>query len=649
MTFTLPSIALSRFFASASILLVLSASHLAQAATITVDNTQDSNSAFVRACTSAPNDCSFWGALLLANTTAESDTIAFNIPTDEDAGCSGLTGVCRIVAPPLNFSVVHPVIIDGLTQPGASANTLSAANQGVNMDLKIELTRNAFRPSGITFLRSVTLRGLAIVRVTVSGAIEDAFIRTYPSSGDNVYVVEGNILGGTAAGGFESSSANAYFFRFGECFVQNLSATTMQLRVGGLLPAQRNYFLGGQPALKAAACINSVVTQADIVIQGNLFGTTKNGLAAVIGQVNAYTWINLELSGSPTALVGGADPSARNVFTRPVDQVVATSSTANGSTILRVQGNYIGLGVDGVTPLVVPFDPQRFGGTLFNVRRALIGGTAAGERNLFVGNDSVTMVLANGTNNVLSNTYIGNRMFRAVQVLEAPVPASPQVSAFAVAANAVTFSYSVSPTPAQTYPLTVEFYKTIGGNNPSVLLGRDTYLAGEAGTTKAISLPLPPGVTLDANDVVVASANAANGQGVSEFSWYPSLLTFVGNNEAVLNRCTPIRVRLQALGPFRPNGSVRIGNGPLTNSGVNICTATLVPAVAGPYIAEGICALNMRQIGQRTLYAAYDYDFDNFRTESGTQPAATRTINTVTAPSGDALFKDGFEAINCAG
>ena len=106
-----------------------------------------------------------------------------------------------------------------------------------------------------------------------------------------------------------------------------------------------------------------------------------------------------------------------------------------------------------------------------------------------------------------------------------------------------------------------------------------------------------------------------------EFSRYISLLSFVGNAPAVQDQLTPIRVRMQAIGSFRPQGKVTISDSLLSNSGVRRCTATLA-ATASSFIAEGECNLAIRGLAgtSTVLYAQYESDFDNFRNENGGQP-----------------------------
>ena len=143
--------------------------------------------------------------------------------------------------------------------------------------------------------------------------------------------------------------------------------------------------------------------------------------------------------------------------------------------------------------------------------------------------------------------------------------------------------------------------------------------------------------------MILASASANDNRGSSEFSRYVSLLTFVGNAPAFANQITPVRIRMQAIGPFRPQGTVTISDDLLSNSFARRCTATLMPT-ANALIAEGECNLAIRgNAGSTTLlYAQYESVFDNFRNENDGQPTANRNISII-APLPDNIFRDGFE------
>ncbi len=619
------------------------------AAVFTVDNTQNSGSVFLQACTSAPNDCSFLGAVAAANLTTAEDTIAFNIPVAEDAGCVSATGTCQIRLPSSVLNFTQPIIIDGYTQPGATPNTLSGAGLGLDMQLKIELLRaQTSTQNGLYFQGSAKITGIAFN--VDAFTLQAALLRASPaqlSDTTQTLLLEGNIFGAPPSGITNNQTVQVKWFEVESGQMVFPQVPNRVIRVGGTLPAQRNWILSGDPALSYKGALQVGQTQT-FTVQGNLFGTTKNGLAAINGGINAWRWIEMAFSGNPTIVVGGSAAAARNVFVRPVTNVIEQQNAGTGATTTKVLGNYFGLGVDGMTPLTVPFDPLRPGDAILAMKRTQIGGALPGEANQFVGNYVSTVILDPTTSSVRENIFLANTAFgiiRKVPFGDAPDPNTPRISAYTPSATTVDFSYDINRTVAQaSYPLTVLFYKTGLGNNPTQLIGSDTYTAINATLTKTVTFPIPSGVTLDSNDVVIASSYASGDLGSSEFSRYISLLTFVGNAPAVQDQLTPIRVRMQAVGPFRPQGKVTISDSLLSNSGVRRCTATLTPT-ASPLIAEAECNLAIRGFAgtTTTLYAQYESDFDNFRNESYGQPTANRNISIV-APQVDQIFCDGFES-----
>ena len=143
----------------------------AGAQTFTVTNTNDSGAGSLRQAITSANA-----------STGTTDTIAFNI-----AG-AGVKTIAPTSALP---DITDPVIIDGYTQPGASANTLAVGNNAV---LLIELN-GASAGAGVQGLvirgGGSTVRGLVINRFQSHGIKID-------TNGGNI--IQGNFIGTNAAG-----------------------------------------------------------------------------------------------------------------------------------------------------------------------------------------------------------------------------------------------------------------------------------------------------------------------------------------------------------------------------------------------------------------------------------------------------------------
>lgn len=648
-----------------------------RAETFRVDTTETGNTAALRLCDDAADgDCSFHGALTRANATPEADVVAFDIPAASDSGCVGATGVCRVYLPQLGcggftgpFVVTAPLLIDGLTQPGASANTLPADGHGVDMQPRIELVRSGYCRSGLRFETSATIRGVAINQVAPVGGQTLPFLHFAGRDAAETYRVESSIIGGFADGTALAGDATIFNpILVSDCF-QCLGDWRNEAHIGGELPAQRNWLISGAPAIKVEATYDSPsLIGTEALIRGNLFGTNRSGNAAGFEPTTVEGWINVNVGSDARVQVGGPAPAARNVFATTIYPAIAPAPLSFPSTMgaatLVVQGNHFGLGADGLTPLSVRSQMYDRGGQTLRLARATIGGTETGEGNRFVSLYPTFIIESLGANQILANEFIGTislgliedtarssfgRVNDAGDADQHPTSGAvqnwPEILAFDVDGNQLVLDYRVDTLPANAvYPLTIEFYRA-DANNAAQFLGRDTYAAAEAGTTKSIVLPLPLGHALDSESMIIATANQSAHGGVSSFSWAPVSLIFTGNAPAIVDEPATVSVRLQALGPFRPRGRVEISDGP-GNPLAQRCIATLAPSATSPFRAEGQCSLTWQQAGSRTLTATYLDLHESFHADHGGTPTAARLIEIQSAPAGQGpMFCDGFEDV----
>ncbi len=147
-------------------------------------------------------------------TATDTDTIAFNIPA---AGVQSITPTSQLPA------LTDPAIIDGFTQPGASANTLVVGSNAVPL---IEIVGGSGPGSGLVIsANNTTVRGMVINRF--GSAI-------YVASGGNT--IEGNWLGIAADG--NTRLANVY-----DVFMSNSVGSANNL-IGGTTPGARNVMAG---------------------------------------------------------------------------------------------------------------------------------------------------------------------------------------------------------------------------------------------------------------------------------------------------------------------------------------------------------------------------------------------------------------------
>jgi hypothetical protein len=275
-------------------------------ATFTVTNTSDSGAGSLRQ------------ALIDADANAGPDTVEFAIPAS-DPGCV-VGGACTIaLASPL-AQVNDPVIIDGYTQPGSSANTDPVADNAV---LVIVLNGSALSggnglqvAGGATTVRGLVINGFPVSGITLTGADGN--------------VVEGNFIG-TDAGG-TAAIPNGTGGGHGVDILAGNGHT-----IGGLAPAARNLISGN-----AFTGIRINVLDA-ITIQGNLIGTQRDGVTPLGNGAHGVGFEFLGGSGSNN-VVGGRNAGEANVIAYNVADGVALQPNMNNIPIV---GNSIFANVRG--------------------------------------------------------------------------------------------------------------------------------------------------------------------------------------------------------------------------------------------------------------------------------------------------------------
>ena len=285
------------------------------------------------------------------------DTIAFNIPG---------AGVHTIALASALPTVLNPVVIDGYTQPGSSANT-NGTTAGSNAVLTVELdmTLSGLAPGLNLTGGTSTLRGLVVNR---------AFGNAIALAGDG-NVIAGNFIGtnpaGTAAGPGNVGDG--------------LFVNSANNRIGGIVPADRNVISANGVGIR--------ITQVSgNYIAGNLVGTNAAGTAGLgnLGQ---------GVTAGGTNIVGGGTAAERNVF---------SGNGQLGILILGpgtvVRGNYVGTDVTGTVAI-----PNQHGIEM-GAPNGIVGGTLPGEGNLVSGNILNGIVIssqANPNGTVVLGNFVG--------------------------------------------------------------------------------------------------------------------------------------------------------------------------------------------------------------------------------------------------
>ncbi len=388
---------MQNLLALASALLGLTFGAATHAATFTVNNTSDALGGSFRAAIIAIN----------AVPTPGPHTIAFIIPAS-DGNCAPATGVCTIsLLSGLPFAT-KVVVIDGYTQPGATANT-NPPNLGTNASLRVEISALATVGTNIVLgLSGSVVRGLILNR-RVGIAL----------GGTGGHVVEGTFIGTNADG-----SAG---FTDGQNGI-SVSTNSHNNVIGGTTPAARNVISGsGTGILISSASTPILGTQ----ILGNLIGTNAAGNAAIANELA----IALVQVGGKNTVIGGATATARNVISGNTSGIYDESSIIGASSNNTISGNYIGVDVTGSTAR-----GNTFYGVFTSSSGAVIGGSAPGAGNVIAASATIANVQIAGRDIVVQGNWIGT----GVSGTSAPIGFVP--SAFRVPGVFVTGNVAVTGT-----------------------------------------------------------------------------------------------------------------------------------------------------------------------------------------------------------
>lgn len=301
---------------------------------------------------------------------AGTDTIVFNIA---GGGVKTITPASALPA------ISAPLLIDGYTQPGASANT-NSLSAGINAVLRIELDQ-AQGQGGLVINAGgagTTIRGLVLNR-----GIDEIQINA-----DNV-TISGNFIGTNSAGTIALPSVSGGF--------------------GIRQNAGNNNTIGGS----AAADINLLAGDT----QGAIIVTNGNGTQILGNYIGTDVTGTLALNIS-TANPIGIDIVFDGVFFLTANTVISDNLiSGNGEGGVQagggglIQGNLVGTQRDGVSPL----GNLNFGGITINAGNGwAVGGAASGLGNTIAFNTGAGITVQNNTsghsilrNSIYSNSQLG--------------------------------------------------------------------------------------------------------------------------------------------------------------------------------------------------------------------------------------------------
>lgn len=436
-------------------------------------------------------------------TFGSSDTIDFNIPG---------SGLHRILVGAGNSfgslpTLIRPVLIDGTSQPGSSTNTLA---NGDNASTLVLIDGSSAGPNATgLFLAggSATIKGLDVFGF--GGG--DIAIRS------SVNAIVGDEIGFDLSGAPAASPHGV--------LIQDAGFNT----IGGTTPAARNVISG-----------NSVdgieILGTNNTVQGNFIGTAPTGTSAVGNGAGAPASAGggVQLIGADNNTIGGTVAGARNV--------IAGNAVAgildNGAQNNVIQGNFLGVSADGVTPV-----PNATGVWLIGTNPAspaknnLIGGTVAGGGNLIELNSGAGVAVSGTTatgNGILGNSIFANGGLGIDLGNDGVTPNSPGgvgglhtgpnnlqnfplITAISFGLSSTTIQGTLNATPSMTFRL--EFFSSATCNTSGFGQGQEflgfTNVTTDGSGNTSFNVPIAFAIPASASISATATDPA---QDTSEFS-----------------------------------------------------------------------------------------------------------------------------------
>ena len=157
--------------------------------------------------------------------------------------------------------------------------------------------------------------------------------------------------------------------------------------IGGTAPHAGNVISGNNG-------VGVAILTDHTTVQGNLIGTTADGLSPLGNRGGGVVIYNYH-GGDTDNHIGGSSPSARNVI---CDNSSDGVSLYNGASSETIQGNYIGVGSDGVTLMGNHYQGVYVTGS---------GNTISGNVLSGNGKSGVTLAGTGATGNVVAANLIG--------------------------------------------------------------------------------------------------------------------------------------------------------------------------------------------------------------------------------------------------
>lgn len=350
--------------------------------------------------------CSLREAINAANALGGVDQISFAIGTG-----------ARTIAPTSPLPVVaDPLTIDGTTQPGFAGSPLIEINgQGAGTSAGLETNSGATTIKGLVVNRfslgGIRLRGLnhlvsgCYIGIDLGGTVDLgnglAGIRVYDgySTVGGTTAAARNVISGNSSGIDVAGTATTIVGNYigtnaaGTWALGNSVEGVVIDNTAGLGATIGSAAAGGGNVISGN---NEGVTSygSEFIAMGNLVGTNAAGTASL-----GNLWAGFQTYGAFTAQIGGTGAGAGNV----VSGNQAGIYVSNGSSALLVQGNRVGTNAAGTVAL----PNSQSGVEVDSSPGFVLGGTAAGARNVISGNTLVGVSVVDSDGVKIQGNFVG--------------------------------------------------------------------------------------------------------------------------------------------------------------------------------------------------------------------------------------------------
>jgi hypothetical protein len=350
----------------------------------------------------------------------------------------GVSSVARSSRPRPRFSL--PELLEGRMLLSAyvvsntddsGAGSLRDAINSVNADPTASTITFAIGAGVQTITPGSALPALT-QQVTIDG--------TAPSSFPDQKIVLSGLSAGAGANGLELDAANSVI---NGLVIGGFSGSGVYLPAGGGDVISNNYIGTDVTGTTAVAngtgvlvssngnqLVDNLISgnQLDGVrisgdgnsVQGNLVGTDAAGTAALpngtLNHLNGVPLNGVTVVNATNTTIGGLTAAARNIISGNNEDGVAFISDSGTGNV--VEGNYIGLDITGTVAVSNLLHGVDLGtDQKLSVSNVIIGGTAAGARNVIAGNLGNGVWISASTNNVVEGNFIGTDITGAASPL----------------------------------------------------------------------------------------------------------------------------------------------------------------------------------------------------------------------------------------